>query len=194
MLVGWARDHRSVYHALRVFPFRRAVQAFQPRRSTSEHSVGHHRGEPQGADSISSRRRDAHGCRARAVFPTPRPRRWSRSPKSLLYETSARRKPRSPALISSRYDDTQHARAGVTIRAIGAPTGLGVEKHLMACAVRGIPASVRAGGSQANPQSRTWIAGFCRTTAVLALACLTSACLVGPDYARPSVETPLAFK
>ncbi len=64
----------------------------------------------------------------------------------------------------------------------------------MACAVRGIPASVRAGGSQANPQSRTGIAGFCRTTAVLALACLTSACLVGPDYARPSVETPLAFK
>lgn len=40
----------------------------------------------------------------------------------------------------------------------------------------------------------TCIAGLARTTAVLAFASLTSACLVGPDYARPSVETPLTFK
>ena len=33
-----------------------------------------------------------------------------------------------------------------------------------------------------------------RLFAVLTLAGLTSACLVGPDYARPSAETPLAFK
>ena len=32
-----------------------------------------------------------------------------------------------------------------------------------------------------------------RLFAVLTLAGLTSACLVGPDYARPSAETPLAF-
>lgn len=33
-----------------------------------------------------------------------------------------------------------------------------------------------------------------RMAAVLALALATSGCLVGPDYSRPSVETPLAFK
>ncbi|GJD56294.1 Outer membrane protein OprM [Methylobacterium symbioticum] len=33
-----------------------------------------------------------------------------------------------------------------------------------------------------------------RLVGVLTLAGLTSACLVGPDYARPSAETPLAFK
>ena len=32
-----------------------------------------------------------------------------------------------------------------------------------------------------------------RLIGVLTLAGLTSACLVGPDYARPSAETPLAF-
>jgi outer membrane protein TolC len=33
-----------------------------------------------------------------------------------------------------------------------------------------------------------------RLVGVLTLAGLTSACLVGPDYARPSAETPLDFK
>lgn len=33
-----------------------------------------------------------------------------------------------------------------------------------------------------------------RIAAILALAVTTSGCLVGPDYSRPSVETPLGFK
>lgn len=64
----------------------------------------------------------------------------------------------------------------------------------MACSVRGAPASVQAEGSRDKLPSAVRSALLCRATAVLALACSTSACLVGPDYARPSVETPLAFK
>ena len=37
-------------------------------------------------------------------------------------------------------------------------------------------------------------AGFFRLAAVAVLGLSTSGCLVGPDYSRPSVETPLAFK
>ena len=36
--------------------------------------------------------------------------------------------------------------------------------------------------------------GFAARFAALALALALSACVVGPDYSRPSVETPLAFK
>ena len=35
---------------------------------------------------------------------------------------------------------------------------------------------------------------MCLPLALLALAATLSGCMVGPDYSRPSVETPLAFK
>lgn len=64
----------------------------------------------------------------------------------------------------------------------------------MACSVRGAPISAHAGGARDKLPFPVRISGLCRATAVLVLAGLTSACLVGPDYARPSVETPLNFK
>ncbi|WP_246687952.1 MULTISPECIES: efflux transporter outer membrane subunit [unclassified Methylobacterium] len=50
--------------------------------------------------------------------------------------------------------------------------------------------SPRAGRGDAHPAWRHVL----RTGGLVALTTALSACVVGPDYARPSVETPLAFK
>ena len=49
---------------------------------------------------------------------------------------------------------------------------------------------IRSGRGDAHPALRH----IPQAAAALALATALSACVVGPDYSRPSVETPLAFK
>ncbi|WP_232628253.1 efflux transporter outer membrane subunit [Methylobacterium sp. Leaf118] len=55
------------------------------------------------------------------------------------------------------------------------------------------PAGAGAGGPCRGEGGR-WVTSPCRLALAAALALSTSGCLVGPDYTRPSVETPLGFK
>ena len=48
--------------------------------------------------------------------------------------------------------------------------------------------------SRSRRAGRGGFATLLRLSGVATLAATTSGCLVGPDYSRPSVETPLAFK